>query len=83
MNSGVNVAPTTFLKMMPIGWYRVEFQTVVTGSEDVETVRQLVMALEDQVSGYRRFFERLARADLSVINSEGATIADANPIMSD
>lgn len=81
MNSGVNVAPMAFLKLLPIGWYSVEFQALVEGSEDVETVRHLVMVFADQVEGYRQFLEHLPNIDLSPLSSESATIKDAESMI--
>lgn len=81
MDSGVNVAPMAFLKLMPIGWYSVEFQTLVAGTEDIETIRQLIMVFEDQEEGYRRFLEELTKVDLSKLSTEHATIADAESLI--
>jgi len=81
MDSGVNFAPTAFLSLMPVGWYRSEFQAVVEGTEDVETVRHLVMVFEGQEDGYRQFLANLAEVDLSPLNSEFATPTLAEPIL--
>ncbi len=81
MNSGVNICPVSFLKLMPIGWFSVEFQALVTDSEDVETVRQLVMVFEDQEEGYRQYLDYLLSIDLNQLDSESVTILDAEQIL--
>jgi ATP-dependent helicase IRC3 len=81
MDSGVNVAPSEFLKLMPIGWYQVEFEAIVDGTEEVETVRHLVMVFEDQVEGYENFFNALQVIDLSLLSSERVTFEDAEAIV--
>ncbi len=81
MDSGINVAPTEFRKLMPIGWYRVEFQALVEGSEDIETVRLLIMVFEDQTEGYRLFLEHLQKIDLSTLSSERVTLADSEEMI--
>ena len=83
MNSGINVAPMEFRKLMPTGWYRVEFQALVEGSEDIETVRPLVMVFEDQTDGYRLFLDYLQKIDLSTLSSELATLADSREMISE
>ena len=81
MDSGVNIAPAPFLKLMPIGWYQAEFQAVVEGSEDIETVRTLVLVFEDQIDGYRQFLDHLKGVDLVPLSSEQATLSDAGPLI--
>jgi len=81
MNSGTNVAPAEFLRLMPVGWYRVEFQALAEGtagveSEDIETVRHLVMVFEDQCDGFRQLLEHLPTIDLGLLGSERVTAAD-------
>jgi len=81
MDSGVNVAPMEFRKLLPKGWYAVEFDALAEGTEDVETVRQLVMVFEDQAEGYGRFLADLGRHDLTRLNSERSTISESRPFL--
>ncbi len=70
LDKGLNVAPREFIMLMPAGWYKVEFQTLVQGSEDVEMVRQLVLVFDDELDAYRRFFDSLKAEDLSEFAGE-------------
>lgn len=45
----------TFLSHMPIGWYAAEYDAQVEGSEDIESVRPLVMVYDVEADSYRRF----------------------------
>ncbi len=81
MEGGVNVTPCEFLKLMPIGWYQAEFEALVEGSDDIETIPKLVMVFDGQKEGYELFFEYLLKVDLNPLSSECATIADAEPLI--
>lgn len=59
MDSGVNVNPAPFLTLMPIGWYRVELETLTEGSENTEIVQRLVMVFEHEKEKYENFIEFL------------------------
>jgi hypothetical protein len=65
MDSGVNINPVSFLTFMPIGWYRVEFETLIEESEDIETVQRLVMVFENERNSYQQFIEYLKQIDLN------------------
>jgi superfamily II DNA or RNA helicase len=64
MDSGININPVPFITFMPIGWYRVEFETLIEESEDVEMVQRLVMVFENERDNYQRFIEYLKQIDL-------------------
>ena len=83
MDSGVNVAPAPFLKLMPVGWYQAEFQAVSEGTDESPTVQTLVLVFDVQLEGYRRFFEHLKSIDLLTLSSEQLTYAMAEPIIDD
>ncbi len=57
MDSGVNINPAPFLTLMPIGWYRVELETLTEGSENTEIVQRLVMVFEHEKANYENFIE--------------------------
>ena len=42
---------------MPIGWYRVELETLTEGSENIEIVQRLVMVFEHEKENYENFIE--------------------------
>jgi superfamily II DNA or RNA helicase len=64
LDSGLNITPGPFLSLRPIGWYRVEFAALVEGSEDIETVRQLVMVFGNEEKNYIKFIQHLTHANL-------------------
>lgn len=64
MDSGVNVNPAPFLTLIPIGWYRVELETLTEGSENTEIVQRLVMVFKNEREIYQRFIEHLKKADI-------------------
>ena len=74
MDSTVNRTPAPFLKLMPIGWFRVEIQALVDGTDDIEEVRPLVMVFDDQQAGFNEFLAFLESADLSALTSERVMI---------
>lgn len=59
LDSGLNITPGPFLSLMPIGWYRVEFEALAEGSEDIEMVRQLVMVFENEKESYEKLIQHL------------------------
>ena len=59
-----------FLTYMPIGWYHVNFETAISGSEDNETVRLLVMVFEREKESYERFIGHLSGQGLDEFADE-------------
>ncbi|MEI7895150.1 MAG: HNH endonuclease, partial [Myxococcales bacterium] len=58
--------PATFLEMLPLGWYRVEFDAQVAGTEDdVEHVDRLVLVYAGDHAGFEALQDQLAKHDLS------------------
>jgi hypothetical protein len=52
-----------FLTVLPLGWYLLEFQTVVYESEDNE-VRQLLLVFDNEKESYERFIQNLTRQNI-------------------
>ena len=73
---GANVSPVPFLRLLPVGWYRVEFVTLVEGSDDYETVRQLLMVFGHEKQGYERFMESLTGKGLRGFSDEDIVFDD-------
>ena len=48
MDSGINITPSPYLSLLPVGWSRVDYQAQVESSDDLEPVRELVMVFEDE-----------------------------------
>jgi ATP-dependent helicase IRC3 len=70
MDSGLNITPGPFLTLMPIGWYRIEFEALAEGSEDTETVRLLAMVFEDESESYQSFIQHLVRENIQEFADE-------------
>ena len=70
MDTGITVAHGSFLSLMPVGWYRVEFDVLVAGTEDVEVSRDLIMVFEDNQKAFEKFIVHLANANLSAFANE-------------
>ena len=63
MESG-EIAPASFLEMLPLGWYVPEYDVEVSGSDDTEHVRPMVLVFADQKEHYDAFLNKVAKADL-------------------
>jgi len=64
MDSGVNINPAPFLTFMPVGWYRVELETLIEGSENIEMVPRLIMVFENERGSYQHFIKHLKEASI-------------------
>ena len=73
MDTG-EVPTEPFLTLLPEGWYQVEFVSLVEGSDDLETIRQMIMVYDDEVDGYRRFIQALQQTDISAFANEAVDI---------
>ncbi|WP_437292847.1 DEAD/DEAH box helicase family protein [Sorangium sp. So ce426] len=58
------IAPASFLEMLPLGWYLPEFDVEVSGSEDTEHARPMVLVYGDEKEHYDAFLVHAAKADL-------------------
>lgn len=63
MESG-EIAPASFLELLPLGWYVPEFDVEVSGTEDTEHIRPMVLVYGDEKKSYDAFIKQAARADL-------------------
>lgn len=69
MDHGINVNPAPYMAFIPVGWYRVEFDTIVNdgyndGSpnkdgDNIGTVHRLIMAYDRDREQLERFISRL------------------------
>lgn len=71
MDSGINVNPGPYATFLPVGWYRVEFETEVkaTDTDDVEPVDRLIMVFEGQKNQFQSLIKALQKDDLSQFES--------------
>lgn len=68
------VDTTPFLTLLPVGWYRVEYDASVAGTDDTESVRQLVMVFEDERPRYDRFLASLTDAAVAPFGAVDVTL---------
>jgi hypothetical protein len=65
MMGSVNVESHSYLTLMPVGWYEVQFDANIVGTDDTETVHQLIMIYDTEQEGYTHYLNHLASADLN------------------
>jgi hypothetical protein len=52
-----------FLTLLPLGWYLLEFQTLVSEGEDNE-VRQLLLVFDNEKESYKGFIQNLTKQNI-------------------
>jgi len=70
MESGA-IAAASFLELLPLGWYVPEFDVEVSGSEDTEHVRPMVLVYGDEKEHYDAFLGEVAKTDLRRFTNPG------------
>lgn len=81
MQTGRVVTAAPFATLLPLGWYRVEFEAAFEGSDESEWVRQLVMVFEGERPAYERFLAHLRGCDLTDFAEETVTAAAQRPVL--
>ncbi len=81
MQNGRVVTVAPFATLLPLGWYRVEFEAAMEGSDESEWVRQLVMVFEGERPAYERFFDHLRASDLAAFAEETVTATAQQPAL--
>jgi superfamily II DNA or RNA helicase len=76
MDSGIAVTPGPFLSLMPIGWYRTQYDSLVDDTDDTETIRDLVMVFDDSKRSFESFIRHLKKVDLAAFASERLTLIE-------
>jgi len=69
-------AQAPFVTLLPIGWYRVEYQTRAGQGDDVVWQRQLVMVFANEKGRYDAFISALAEGDLAAYAEETLSLND-------
>lgn len=59
MDSGQLIAAQPFLSLLPIGWYKVEYQVVKAGSDEIEDKHEMILVFDAQESGYKKLLQFL------------------------
>jgi ATP-dependent helicase IRC3 len=57
-----------FLSFMPIGWYRVRFETLAEGSGDSEEVERLITVFDHEKESYEDFLNFLAKVNQTILD---------------
>ena len=70
MESG-EIAPASFLEVLPLGWYLPEFDVEVAGSEDTEHARPMVLVYGDEKAHYDAFIKQVTKAGLGPFADPG------------
>lgn len=59
MDSGQTIADLPFQSLIPLGWYKVEYQAQKTGSDEVEERREMVLIFDAQKGSYEDLIRSL------------------------
>lgn len=59
MDSGQLIAAQPFLSLLPIGWYKVEYQVVKAGSDEIEDKHEMILVFDAQETGYKKLLQFL------------------------
>ena len=76
MIAGVPGLPAPFLSLLPVGWYRVEYQVAVEASDELEPISDLVMVFENEESCYESLVKSLLDENLVAFESESVCLGD-------
>ncbi|HQJ23431.1 MAG TPA: DEAD/DEAH box helicase family protein, partial [Rectinema sp.] len=83
MDSGININPGPFVKLLPVGWYRVEYAARQSDSEEIEQIRRLVMVFEHEAKGYQQLIVGLqANVDVKFYD-EGVQLGEVSSEVSE
>lgn len=74
MDSGINVNPGPYTTLLPIGWYRVDYDTQVSGTDDLEPVNELLLVMESELACYERFIKYLVAHCPKELEAEDLTL---------
>ncbi|GAB4198284.1 MAG: DEAD/DEAH box helicase family protein [Roseiflexaceae bacterium] len=69
MDSGVNINTQPFLSLLPIGWYLVDFDALVEGTDDQEVIHHMIMVFDVEQASYQRFISAIKNTDLSAFEA--------------
>ncbi len=74
MQTGINMNPGPFVTLLPVGWYRIEYQTQVAGSDDLEPIRELTMVFGNEKENYEQFIQEVSKGGMEAFEKEGVTL---------
>src|SRR5205085_10510001 len=76
LDSGVNVNPGAFRTFLPLGWFRVQFEAQVQGTDNFESIEQLLIVYEHDKPHFDEWIRYLKEADLREFEENPASFAD-------
>ena len=71
-----------FVTLLPVGWYRVEYQTCSGEGDDVIWQRHLVMVFDNEKGRYDAFIGALGEEDLGTYAAERLSLGDVDAKLS-
>ena len=74
-------APVAFQTLLPIGWYRVEFENRAATADDIGWSQQLIMVFESEKDGYDACMRELAASDWMQFAGEVLTLDECAPVL--
>lgn len=77
MESG-EIAPGSFLELLPLGWYVPEYD-VDTAGDDTEHVRPMVLVYGDEKEQYDTFIKHMSKVDLGRLADTGLQYSAVEP----
>ncbi|MEH2316252.1 hypothetical protein [Nostoc sp.] len=63
IDRNINTLTGAFLTLLPLGWYQVEFETIVEASEDDKTMTELVMVFKGEKEAYECFMGNISQTN--------------------
>ncbi|MEI7645911.1 MAG: DNA gyrase C-terminal beta-propeller domain-containing protein, partial [Chloroflexales bacterium] len=76
MDQGLLINIDPYSSLLPVGWYRTDYLARVDGTDDLETIIQMVMVFDHEQAAYRSWIESCATADLQPFADEQVQLAD-------
>ena len=76
MDQGYLIDTKPFCSLLPVGWYRTDYVARVDGTDDLETIIQMVMIFEHEQAAYCTWIAACATADLQLFADEQVQLAD-------
>ena len=83
MDSGINVNPAPFREFLPVGWFRVEYETAIENSDDVELVRQLIMVFDQDKPRFDKLILAFKTEDLTEFENPSLQMSAVNSRIAD
>jgi ATP-dependent helicase IRC3 len=76
MDTGENINIDSFLSMLPVGWYRIDFETLVKESDDQEVCSQMIMVFDTEEESYQKYIELIKKLDIRAFEDTDISMDD-------